>query len=61
MTTPVLLVHLDNPNTGQVSFKPEAVKGARWRRARSVYEASVLADAAMPTPRIIDYVKRKEA
>jgi hypothetical protein len=61
--TEVLLIHLDNPDTGAVSFKPKDIKGARWRKARSVYEASALADKIMPPatpdePRTIDYVER---
>lgn len=56
---PVLLLHLDDPETGAVSFKPKDVKGARWRKARSIYEASHLADAVMPCPREIEMVSRK--
>jgi hypothetical protein len=60
--TATLLVHLDNPDTGAVSFKPADTKGARWRKARSIYEASRLADDVMPeatadAPRVIDYVE----
>jgi hypothetical protein len=55
---PIILVHLDNPDTGAVSWKPKAQKGARWRKARSVYQACNDADAVMPCPREIDYVAR---
>jgi hypothetical protein len=62
--TAILQVHLDDPDTGAVSFKPKAIKGARWRKARSIYEASRLADEIMPeatadAPRTIDYVERR--
>lgn len=57
---PVLLVHLDDPETGTVSFKPAGIKGARWRKARSVYEASTLADDVLPCPRELHYVMRKD-
>jgi len=57
---PVLLVHLDDAESGAVSFKPQAVKGARWRKAASIYEACHLADAVLPCPREIDYVARKD-
>jgi hypothetical protein len=59
-TLPVLAVHLDNPETGAVSWKPRGRKGARWRKARSIYDASDAADAVMPVPREIDYVARKD-
>lgn len=57
---PILLVHLDDPETGRVSFKPKDVKGARWKQARNVYDACTQADAVQPTPREINYVLRKE-
>jgi len=58
-----LLVHLDNLDTGAVSFKPEGIKGARWRKAKSVYQANLLADDVLPpsspeAPRTIEYVVR---
>jgi hypothetical protein len=56
---PILLVHLDDPQTGAVSFKPRGLKGARWRKARSIYEASTLADAVLSCPREIHFVERK--
>jgi hypothetical protein len=61
--TAILLVHLDDPDTGAVSFKPDGIKGARRRGAKSVDDALRMADAVMPlatpeNPRTIDYVER---
>lgn len=54
---PVLLVCLTDPETGAVKWKPQ--NGGRWRSARSIYEATKMADAAgLPTPREIELVER---
>jgi len=55
----VLMVHLDDPDTGTVSFKAKGIKEARWHKAHSIYEAARLADELVPCPRIIEYVERK--
>lgn len=58
---PTILIHLDNPDTGELSFKLKGVKGARWRKARSIYEVSDMAnEVAIPAPRILEYVLRRD-
>ena len=57
MTVRTLLVHLDDLETGAVSFKTKDAKGARWRTAKSIYAACDLTDLEEPFE--IDYVLRK--
>lgn len=57
---PILLVHLDNPDTGAVSFKCKGIKGARWKTARDIYDAGRKVEGLIADPHIIDYVQRKD-
>jgi len=54
-------VHLDSVNPYRLSYRPEGVKGAKWRGGfKSIEEVSKAADkAGVPVPRELDYVLKK--
>lgn len=59
-TVPALLVHLDDD--GILHWKPDDVKGARWRSSKSdsISEVCRQADEVMPERYVIDYVSSKQ-
>ena len=58
---PTLLIYLDDAFTGAVRWKAEGVKGARWKKAKSLADAERQAAAVLPpatdeAPWTIDYL-----
>jgi hypothetical protein len=59
-TIPTLLVHLD-PSSGLLSYKPDDMKGARWRGGfRDIGAVCNAADEVMPDRYHIEYVEQRQ-